>query len=216
MLSQYGLPRKATASAIMDSHCRTALAFSMMQDQKLLTLRWRPVLGYRSNLVATSFAEKSGRQCDYGLMSSRSPLEFPWCGANNCCRAIDVAMTFIFRMWQRGYHLPILLLRQPIRLLWQDVTILPIDCRMCKTVNCWHSIDARFKHIEKAFVHPITVGNHSYTPYWHPILRLYVLTFVSRSFITYQCLISGYPRYLIERRRGPITFPRLRPAIDGM
>ena len=119
-------------------------------------------------------------------------------------------------MGQRAYHLPILLLRQPIRLLWKDVTMPPIDCWMCKTVNCWNSIDAHFDHIETAFVHPILVRNHSYTPYWHPILRLYVLSFVSRSFITSQFLISGYPRNLIERWRGPIPFPRFRPAIDGM
>jgi len=149
-------------------------------------------------------------------MSSHNPLDFPWCNAKIRWHSIDVALKFIFRMWQWSYHLPIMLLRQPIRLLWKDVTMPPIDCRMCKTVNRWHSIDAHFNHIETAFVHPIIVRNHSYTPYWHPVLRLYVLWFASRSFITSQFLISGYPRYLIERWRGPITFPRFRPAIDGM
>ena len=149
-------------------------------------------------------------------MSSRSPLDFTWCNAKNSWRSIDIALTFIFRMWQQAYHLPILLLHQPIRWLWKDVTIPRIDCQMCKTVNHWHSIDAHCNHIETAFVHPIFVRNHSYTPYWHPILRLYVLSFASWSFITSQFLISGYPRYLIEGWRGPITFPRFRPAIYGM
>ena len=149
-------------------------------------------------------------------MSSRSPLDFPWCNAKLRWRSIDVALKFIFRMWQRAYHLPILLLCQPIRLLWKDVTMPPIDCRMYKTVNCWQSVDAHFNHIETAFVHPIIVHNHSYTPCWHPILRLYVISFECRSFITSQFVISGNPRYLIERWRGPITFLRFWPAIDGM
>jgi len=149
-------------------------------------------------------------------MSSRSPLQFPWCNVKNRWCSIDVALTVIFRMWQRAYYLPILLLRQPIHLLWKDVTMPPIDCRTCKTINRWHSIDAHFNHIETAFVHPIIVRNHSYTPYWHPILRFYVLSFATRSYITSQFLLSGFPRYLIERWHGLITFPYFRPAIDGM
>ena len=149
-------------------------------------------------------------------MSSRSPLDFAWCNAENRWRFTDVGLTLIFRMWQRAYHLPLLLLRQPIRSLWKDVTMPPIDCRMCKTVNRWHSIGAHFNHIETAFVHPIIVHNDSYTHYWHLISHLYVLLFASRSFITCQFLISGYPRNLIERWHGPITFPRFRPAIDCM
>ena len=149
-------------------------------------------------------------------MSSRSPLDFPWCNAKNRWRSMDIALTFRFRMWQRAYHLPLLLLRRPICSLWKDVTMPSIDCWMCKTVNRWHSIEAHFNHIKTAFVHPITVRNHSYTPCWHPILRLYVSSFASRSFITSQFLISVYPRYLIERWRGATTFPRFRPAIDSM
>jgi hypothetical protein len=149
-------------------------------------------------------------------MSLRSPLDFPWCNAKNCWCSIDVALTFIFRMWQQAYNLPLLLLRRPIHSLSKNVTMPPIDCRMCKTVNRWQSVDAHLNHIETAFVHPIIVRNDSYIHYWDPKLRLYVLWFASRSFITSQFLISGYPRYLIERWHGPITFPRFRPAIDGM
>jgi hypothetical protein len=96
------------------------------------------------------------------------------------------------------------------------VTRLPIDCRMCKTVNCWHSTDAHFNHIETAFVPPIIVRNDSYIHYWYPILRVYGLWFASRSFITSQILIGGYPCYLIERWRSPMPFPHFWLAIDSM
>jgi len=92
----------------------------------------------------------------------------------------------------------------------------PIDCWMCKTQNRWHSVDAHINHIETAFVHSIIVCNQSYTQYSPPLLRLYVLSFASRSFVTTQFLINCYLRYLSEKWRGPITFPRFRPAIDGM
>jgi hypothetical protein len=100
-------------------------------------------------------------------------------------------LTLIFRMWQRPYSLPSSLLGRPIRSFWNDMTIPPIDCRMCKTVNRWHSVDAHFNHTGTAFVHPIIVRKDSYTHYWHPILRLHVSSFASRSFITSQFLISA-------------------------
>ena len=62
---------------------------------------------------------------------------------------------------------------------------------MCKTVNRWHSVDSHINHIEAAFVHPIIVRNDPYTHYWHPILRLHLLSFASRSFITSQFLMSA-------------------------
>jgi len=163
----------------------------MMQGQNPLTLRWRSFLGHISNVVAISFVSKGGRLCDYGLTSSRSPLDFPWCNAKNRWHSIDAPLTLIFRMWQRVYSLSFSLLRRPIRSLWNDMIIPPIDCRMCKTANRWHSVDAHFNHIETAFVHPIIVRNDSYTHYWHPILRLHVLSFASRSYITSRFLISA-------------------------
>jgi len=87
---------------------------------------------------------------------------------------------------------------------------------MCKTQNRWHSVDAHINHIETAFVHSIIVCNQSYTHYWPPVLRLYVLSFASRSFVTSQFLINCYLRYLSEKGRGPITFPRFWRAMDGM
>jgi len=92
----------------------------------------------------------------------------------------------------------------------------PIDCWMCKTQNRWDSVDTHINHIETAFVHAKIVCNQSYNHYWPPSLRLYVLSFASRSFVTSQFLINCYLHYLSEKWRGPITFPRFRPAIDGM
>jgi len=163
----------------------------MMQGQKSLTLRWRSFLGQRSKVVATSFVSKDGRSCDYGLISSCSPLDFPWCNAKTRWHSIDAQLTLIFRMWQGAYSLRFSLLRRPIRSLWNDMTIPPIDCQMCKTVNRWHSVHAHFNHIETAIVHSVIVRNDSDTQYWHPILHLHVLLFASRSFITSQFLISA-------------------------
>jgi len=149
-------------------------------------------------------------------MSLRSPLGFPWCKAKNHWRSVEVPLTLIFRMWQWACHLPFSLKRPPIHSLWQYVTMPPIDCRMCKTNNSWQSVDAHINHIETAFVHTIFVCNESYTPYWHPILSLYVSSFASRSFVTSQRLINWYPHYASESGHCPITFLRFWPAIYGM
>ena len=101
-------------------------------------------------------------------------------------------------------------------MFWKDVTMQPIDCWMCKTQNRWHSVDAHINHIETAFVHSIIVCNESYTHDWPPVLRLYVLSFASRSFVTSQFLINCYLHYLSKKWHGPITFPRFQPAIHRM
>jgi len=92
----------------------------------------------------------------------------------------------------------------------------PVDCWMCKTQNCSHSVDAHINHIETAFVYSIIVCNKSYTHHWPPVLRSYVLSFAPRRVVTSQFLINCFLRYRSEIWRGPITFPRFRPAIDGM
>ena len=77
-------------------------------------------------------------------------------------------------------------------------------------------VDAHINHIETAFVHSIIVCNKSNRQLWHPLLRLYVLSFASRSFVTSQFLFNCYLRYLSEKWHGPITFLRFRPTIDVM
>jgi len=66
------LPRNAANIMIMEVCCCTALELSMMRDQKLLTLRWRSLLGGGSNMVMGICAHKGGQHCHYGLMLSRS------------------------------------------------------------------------------------------------------------------------------------------------
>jgi len=139
-----------------------------------------------------------------------------WISHDAMPKIFDAPLTFIFRMWQRPSHLPFSQQCRPIHPLWKDVTMQPIDCRMCKTHNRSHSLDTHINHIQPAFVHSIIVYNESYTQYWPPVLGMYVLSFASRSFVTSQFLINCYLRYLSEKWRGPITFPRFRPAIDGM
>jgi len=51
-----------------------ALRLSKMQDQKLLSLRWRSFLGGGNDIVNSIFAHKGGRYIDYGLMSMHSTL----------------------------------------------------------------------------------------------------------------------------------------------
>jgi len=58
MLSQQFSPRKVADSSMMDNPYHTALAFSMMQGQKSLTLHGRSFLGYSSDVVVTMIAEK--------------------------------------------------------------------------------------------------------------------------------------------------------------
>jgi hypothetical protein len=89
----------------------------------------------------------------------------------------------------------------------------PIDCRMCRTKNHAHLVDAHINHIETDFVHYINSCDQSYTHYWEPLLLLYGLLYTARSFVTAQFLINCYPSYLSERWYGPITFRCFWPAI---
>jgi len=123
-------------------------------------------------------------------------------------KMFDAPLTLIFRMWKRESHLRFSQWCRPIHPLWKDVTMQPIDCWMCKTQNRSHSVDNHINHIETAFVHSIIVCNQSYTHYWPPVLRMYVLSFASRSFVISQFLTNCYLRYLSEKWRGPITFLR--------
>jgi len=58
MLSDEFLPWKATDSSILGSSLHTALAFSKMEGQQLLTLHWRFLLGYSSDAVASILSRK--------------------------------------------------------------------------------------------------------------------------------------------------------------
>jgi hypothetical protein len=66
----------------------------------------------------------------------------------------------------------------------------PLDCRLCMTSYRWHSVDARINLIKTAFEHSIIVSNESYTEYWHPVLRLNVLSYAFSCCVTTQFLIT--------------------------
>ena len=139
-----------------------------------------------------------------------------WIFHDTMLKIVDAPLTLLLRMWQQASHIPLSQYRRPIHPLWKDVTTQPIDCWMCKTRNCSHSFDAHINIIETAFVHSIIVWNKSYSHYWPPVWCVYVLSFACRSFVTCQFLINCYVHCLSEKWCGPITFPRFRPAIDGM
>jgi hypothetical protein len=96
------------------------------------------------------------------------------------------------------------------------MTMQPIDCQMCNTWNRWHAVGSHINHIETTFVHSIIVCNKSNTLFWHPLWRLYALSFASSSFVTSQFLINYNVCYLSEKWNGPITLQRFRPVIDIM
>ena len=156
-----------------------------------------------------------GKEADISIMTYCNSTAY-WLLHDAMPKIVDAPLTLIFRMWQRACHLHFSQSRWPLHLLWKDVTMQPIDCWMCKTQNHWHSVDPHINHIETASVHSVIVWNQSYTQYGPPLLCLYVLSFASRSFVTSQFLINCYLRYLGEKSRGPIAFPRFRLAIDGM
>jgi len=66
-----------------------------MQDQKLLTLRWRSFLGGGKNIVPSIIAHKGGRYIDYGLMSMHSASSVH----DARPEIVDALLTFIFTRW---------------------------------------------------------------------------------------------------------------------
>jgi len=55
---------------------------------------------------------------------------------------VDTPLMLISMIGQQACGLPFYLLRRPILLLWMDATMQPCDCRMGKTINRWHSVEA--------------------------------------------------------------------------
>jgi len=66
-----------------------------MQDQKLLMLRWRSLLGGGDDIVNSNFALKGSRYIDYGLMSIHSALSVH----DAKPKIIEGPLTLIFRRW---------------------------------------------------------------------------------------------------------------------
>jgi len=109
--------------------CCSAHELSMMQDQKLLRLRWRSFLGGGSDIVNGSFAHKAGQYCHYGSMLPRSPVVIQDAGPE----IGDAPLTPISPMGQSACRLPLYIEIWPITPLWIDVTMHPFDCRKDQT-----------------------------------------------------------------------------------
>jgi len=67
----------------------------MMQDQNLLTLRWRSFLGGGSDIVMAVFAHKGSRWVDYGLTPMHSALGV----LDARPKIIAAPLMIIFRPW---------------------------------------------------------------------------------------------------------------------
>jgi len=168
MSSEAILSRKAADSSIMDKLGCIAPWFSKMQGQKSLTLCWHSFLGHSSDVVATIVALQGG---DSWIMSQcrRTALSIVH---DAMPQIVDAPSMLLFRMWQCACHLHFRLQCRPTHSLWKDVTMQPMYCQMCKTKNCWCSVDAHIHHSETAFWHSIIVCNESYPHYWLPISGL--------------------------------------------
>lgn len=62
---------------------------------------------------------------------------------------VDAPLMLMIWMGQGPWHLPFRLSYPVIHSLWKDETIQPFDCRLCKTTNRWHSVDAHIQHIKE-------------------------------------------------------------------
>jgi len=82
----------------------------MMQDQKLLTLRWRSFLGGGSDMVVGIFAHNAGQYCHYGLMLSRSLVIIQ----DARPEISDAPLTLISRTGQRACRLLFYIESRPI------------------------------------------------------------------------------------------------------
>jgi len=118
-------------------------------------------------------------------------------------------------MGQRACHLPLSLYHRPIHSLRKDVTMHPLDCWMCKTLNRWHSVDPHINRTETLFVNSIILRNESFIHYWHRKLCFYVLSYAACMFVISPFLINWYPQYLSDGWGGPITFLFIRLEIHG-
>jgi len=67
----------------------------MMQDQKLLTLRWRSFLGGGNDITAAIFTYNGAQHFHYSLMSSDSCLIIH----DGRTEIIDAPLTLIFIRW---------------------------------------------------------------------------------------------------------------------
>jgi hypothetical protein len=103
----------------------TALKLSEMQDQKSLTLHWRPYLWGGSIILTGDCAYKDGRYFDHGITLLRSPVIIQHARPEFS----NTLLMLISRMVQLAYSLPFYIHSWPKTPAWIEVTMQPFDCR---------------------------------------------------------------------------------------
>jgi len=113
---------------------------SKIEDQTLLTIRWRSFLGSDSDKCNTVFAHNGGHLIGYGIKSLHSASII-----QDAKRIIvDTPLTYIFWRWLRHRLHHFCRQRQPIQSLCDDFDELPWDYSCYTSRNCWRSLDTDF------------------------------------------------------------------------
>jgi len=195
-------------------HC-TALELSMMQDQKLLTLRWYSFLGGGSDMVVGPFAYKGGPYYHYGLMLSRRRLIFQDARLGIC----DALLTLIPWMRQEACCLLFNIYSRPITPRSIDMPMHAVDCRKDQT----NIVDAPLTiHWCSPWRHTNShlVRNHSacksYCPYEQTISRFWVESFVYKSIEVFQFLRHHYSCHQSDQWRSSVVFWHIHPVGYGV
>jgi hypothetical protein len=212
MLFQSFLPTKAADSVIMGWCHRAPIRCSKKQGQLSLTVCWRSFAGHHSDVVTIVFDFKGGWGIDYKLMSPHSH----WILQDVRPKVVDTTLLQSFRIRQWVHPLSLLLPHWSIHSLWNDVTMQPFECWMCKTKNGCYTDDAHINHIETSIGQSLLVFEEWYIHHRHPTLHVQVFLFPSRSFVASPCLINPYPHYLREKWCSPLTFLCIQPTCYGI
>jgi len=126
----------------MHSNDQIAPELPDLQDQELLTLRWRSYWEWGRERVALSFAYKSSQ---YHIYEWPQPMATQ---VNNDARLkiAEAPLTLIFSMGQGACGSLLYLEGQPMPHLWMAATDRHADYAGCKTKNRWRSVHAHIQN----------------------------------------------------------------------
>jgi len=164
------VPIKAANTSIIAQSRRTAVGLSKMEEQTLLMLCWRAFSRDGSDVDASIFGLRGSEY--FGYVPQRTchlliiKLTRP--------KMVDTALTLISRMGQQACDYSCYLSKQPIQLLWEDLTIQLFVWRKCMHKVRLHSFDAQLN--DKLIVSGCSTNEcmNAYSCYWQPINRFYV------------------------------------------
>jgi hypothetical protein len=129
---------------------------------------------------------------------------------------IHALLTLIFIMQQLVYRLPFQLQSRLLVYLSNMGLCSMYDYSKCKTKNRWHSGEAYLEYSVTIIVCSVTVWYESITMYWQPMIRFYLWSFSSRTFMASQWQNTHNTHYLSNESCSQRTFPCFWPAIHGM